>query len=734
MSLVSACLLASHAAGMAEVPAYATAAECNAPDNCVLSGKIVDNQTDEGISFASIGVKGTNRYAVTDAEGKYTLTLPKGAYELVVRASDYMEQHVPVNLEGSEMSVDVSLASSVFNLDDVVITGTRTEKTIVNSPVLTRLITAAQLQRNDFENIMDALQFNIPGMQFNSDPRGDNIKIQGLENDYILILVDGERLSTTPGGPIDFERMSTSNIRQIEVIKGAGSALYGSSAIGMIVNIITKTPLRQTEGWVKARYSRFNDLLIDGSFGTCYKNLSSQTLFNRNSTDGYDLTPESPEAYTKQPQANMTFEERLVWTRRGTKISAAGTLYFNNVKNPPLSTKNTHYRSHNITARAGLEQQLGKFNNLKFNYYGDFYTRSTVFERLDSVGKNATCDIQTLRLTDVYTPLENLQWVGGTEFNWIRNYNIMQYGEDQKIRKMNDFNAFVQGDWELPYNWEVVAGLRYTHHSVFGNAFTPKLNLMYSPGNLKLRAGYSRGFKAPDATELYSDFMMGSVSHNIGNPNLKAEHSNYFSLSAEYMFRNFNISAEIYQNSINDKIQSAYVNVIDADGVMSTEMRYSNVDKVRIRGVEISADYYPIRQVYLHASYAYTDALNRKTGLQLRGNTKHSLSCNGSWRFKVLGHEGSLAMSGHWCSRKINDTEETKRDDATGETSTVVTTSTQPAYSIWKLTLQYTPWRHKHMALTATAGVDNLFNYKDNVTYTTYDPGARVFGSVLFTF
>ena len=122
--------------------------------------------------------------------------------------------------------------------------------------------------------------------------------------------------------------------------------------------------------------------------------------------------------------------------------------------------------------------------------------------------------------------------------------------------------------------------------------------------------------------------MMGSVSHNIGNPNLKAEKSNYFSLSAEYLHRNFNISAEVYQNSIKNKIQSSYVNVTDINGITTTELRYSNVDDVRIRGAEISVDYYPIRQIYLHGSYAFTDALDKNTKLQLKGNIRHAISCN----------------------------------------------------------------------------------------------------------
>ncbi|MDO4336160.1 MAG: TonB-dependent receptor [Bacteroidales bacterium] len=736
VAMLSMGVMAGYANHFEGAAAETSAAVRVEKETCVVTGSVKDASTGEAIPGATIAVEGQySKATASDADGKFSIELPEGRnINLIVSATGFLAKRVQVSTQGTRMEMEVRLDEGIFDLAEIVVTGTRTEKTILNTPVLTHIITSAQIERNDFENIMDALEYNIPGLQFNSDPRGDNIKIQGLENKYILILVDGERLTNTPGGPIDFERLSTSNIKQIEVIKGAGSALYGSSAIGMIINIITKTPERKAEGWAKVRYSKFNELLIDGSFGTRINNFSSQTLFNRNSSDGYDLTPESPEAFTKQPSADMTIEEKLGWEKGGTRVTLSGSLFFNEQNNPPKSTKNTHYKSLNETVKLNFGQELGEYNHLQFTYYGDFYTRKTVYERLDSTAKNATNRLHTLRLMDTYTPSNRLQIVGGAEFNINNNYNVMQYGDKIKNRNMHDINGFAQADWEIVPLLNVIGGVRYTHHSAFGDAVTPKVNVMYSPGSFKLRAGYSRGFKAPDATELYSDFMMGSVSHNIGNPNLKAETSDYFSLSAEYLWRNFDVSVEIYQNSIRNKIKSAYVNVTDENGITSTELRYSNVDNARIRGVEVSLDYYPLKGLYLHGSYAFTDALDKKTGLQLNGNTRHSINCNASYSFNVFRKLASVSMIGHWCSRKINDKETQTRDEATGEIIKTITSEPQPAYSLWKLTLQYTLWKKDNMSVTATAGVQNIFNYKDPVTYTTYDPGRRFFGSVIFKF
>lgn len=176
------------------------------------------------------------------------------------------------------------------------------------------------------------------------------------------------------------------------------------------------------------------------------------------------------------------------------------------------------------------------------------------------------------------------------------------------------------------------------------------------------------------------------------------------------------------------------MNVTDINGITTTELRYSNVDDVRIRGAEISVDYYPIRQIYLHGSYAFTDALDKNTKLQLKGNIRHAISCNASYRFNVFKKEASVSVAGHWSSKKTNIKEEVTIDETTGNMVQKMTTESQSAYSLWKLTLQYTPWKYRHMALTATAGVQNIFNYTDPVHYTTYDPGARAFGSILFKF
>ena len=699
-----------------------------------VSGQVVDENTGDGIPLATISVTGLGWGTVCDMKGYFKVEVPVNQpAELTVRSVGYETKTLVLESDVTGNLV-VRLKKSLLNLDEVTVTGTRTEKTVAETPVMTRIVPSEVLQRNDFESMIDVLEYNIPGLRFNTDPRGNNIQVQGLENSYILILVDGERLSTTPGGPIDFDRLTTANIKKIEVLKGAASALYGSSAMGMVINIITDIPKRPLEGWAKVRYGKYNDLQLDAGVGMKYKGFYAQTLFNRTSSDGYDLTPETPESFTENPSHHMTIEEKLGWNNQYSRITVKGSLYWGEVENPWESTAPTHYRSLTKTLQVNAEHAFNDRYKLYGTYAGDFYTRKTVYDFLylpDST--NAWSHEQTVRLVDEFKPWDNLVIVKGFEWNGTKNYNKMQYGKEKTIRDMDDANLFAQADWMITDRLEVIGGFRYTHNSEFGSAFTPKINLMYSPGNFKIRAGYSRGFKTPGLTELYSDFNMGSVSHNIGNPDLKAEHSDYFSVSGEYTWQGrLMLTAELYQNTVDNKINSYNVDIEDPKpGELGTVLRYENVKGVRIRGAEATATYYPVSALLLRTSYAFCDALNKETGLQLSGNSKHAMNWSASLHGKLLKHEGAVTLSGRWDSKRISKSRRTETDDS-GQEVEVITTRTKPGYTMWKLTAQYTPWTWKYMRLSVTGGVDNLFDFVD--TSIIYDPGRRFFGSLILRF
>ena len=127
-------------------------------------------------------------------------------------------------------------------MQDVVVTATRTPLTLKQTPVITRIITARDLESRGVATIQEALENELAGVEFHQAGYGSSLSFQGLDARYVLFLVDGERMAGETYGNVDYARLPIANIERIEIVRGASSVLYGSNAMGAIVNIITKMP------------------------------------------------------------------------------------------------------------------------------------------------------------------------------------------------------------------------------------------------------------------------------------------------------------------------------------------------------------------------------------------------------------------------------------------------------------------------------------------------------------
>lgn len=630
----------------------------------------------------------------------------------------------------------LSLEQRVQELDELVVTATRTQKTLSNTPLHTRLISSLQVKQNSFDNLTEALSFSVPGVRFYYDGRGRNIDLQGLGNNYNLILIDGEKMNFSPGGNVDFERLNLSNIQQIEIVKGAGSVLYGSNAIGSVINIITSKPDHFPSGWARVKLGRFQDRVYDAGFSWFKGGFHSSTSFYHHGTDGYNLNPKNEQNYTQNPFQSSLIEQRMGFQKGASKLSAKLRLYQGEEFNPPKSIKQQHYRTKNLGTTLKWEQDWAVAHRFSLVYHGDFDRRETVKEEQNDHFTNAKASIQTIRAMEVYerNGFRPLSLLTGLEYNQMDYFSTMQFGSDEQNRKLWDMNGFTQLDWQILEPLNMIVGLRYTHHSAYGDALTPKVNFLFSHKAWRLRTGYSQGFKAPNATELFSDFQMGKVSHNIGNPDLKPEHSHYVYLSAEYRQTGFDLSAEIFSNQVKNKIHSSFVLVETASGASKTELHYNNVDHVRVRGLELTADLRPLRSLSAHLAYSYSDARDVNSGLQLKGNAKHAATAVFTWKQDLFKKPGSLSLAGRWTSPRINDKESISIDPISGQEKKVIEENRMQAFSIWRLTAQYTPWRHKRLSCTASVSIDNLYNFTDPVQYASFDPGRRCMVALSFRF
>jgi outer membrane receptor for ferrienterochelin and colicins len=270
-------------------------------------------------------------------------------------------------------------------------------------------------------------------------------------------------------------------------------------------------------------------------------------------------------------------------------------------------------------------------------------------------------------------------------------------------KRLDDVNAFAQGQYQLLSNFDIVGGMRYTRNSQFGSALTPKLTLMYSIAGFKFRGGVGAAFRAPSIKELYYDFDHQGMFWVYGNPGLKPEKGLYTSLSAEYTKGSFNASVSGYHNKIGNKITQ--YDVITAQGM--NEKYYKNVSSATLQGIDISISYVALRELTLKANYSYCDAIDNSTGLQLESNVKHSETLSATWNGNLWKSPFSLQLAGRLNSPKLYQQMTTGAD---GNPQADLTRS--KPYSIWKVAL-VKPFSFKDHTVELTAKVDNIFNFQE---------------------
>ena len=233
----------------------------------VVIGKVSDKEG-EPLSGTVVTVVGNNRiYTVVGDDGRYSLNVPSDADVLRFHLLGYLTQDIELkDVKGNVLNV--VLEEDLMNMETVVVTGTRTPRLLKESPILTRVITNLDIQRVDALNIGDLLESELPGIEFSyAMDQQVTLNMQGFGGNSVLFLVDGERIAGETLDNIDYNRLNLDNVQRVEIVKGAASSLYGSNAVGGVVNLISAGA---TEPWsvnVNARYGAHNEQRYGGSVG-----------------------------------------------------------------------------------------------------------------------------------------------------------------------------------------------------------------------------------------------------------------------------------------------------------------------------------------------------------------------------------------------------------------------------------------------------------------------------------
>lgn len=600
-------------------------------------------------------------------------------------------------------------------MEQVVVTGTRTPKLLANTPVLTKLITASDIAKADATNLRDLLQQVLPGVEFSYAMNQQvHMNFSGFGGQSMLILVDGERLAGETMDDVDFSRLCMDNVDHIEIVKGAASALYGSNAAGGVINIITKNGIRPFALNLNARLGRHHEQRYGLSWQQGAGRWSNLLTVNRNRSDNYDVhngdNPVTRVVATIYGDATWNFKEQLSY-RPSEKLSLTGRAGYFYRQLVRTSETPERYRDFSGGLRGVWKPDI--HNSLDLSYAFDQYDKSD-YQRITRLDIRDYSNVQnSLRLLYNHTFGSGDVLSLGADYmhDYLFNTNL-----EDRTRRQDSFDAFAQYDWNVSRQWEAVGALRYDYFSDGRiSRLTPKVSVRYQPvRNLNFRASYGMGFRAPTLKEKYYNFDMAGIWIVEGNPALKPEVSHNFNLSADYTHRHYNFTLAAYYNRIRDKIATGapfYKNPSDR----IPHLPYLNLDDYSVSGGEATAQARWPNGLTVRLSYAYTherlpkDKNSNAVNNQYIPARKHSMTGHIDWDRQFSTAYGlNIGLDGRFLSAVDNQEFVDYYDISKG-----IRTIHYPAYALFKLSLV----QRIGKAVKASVILDNLFNYKPEYYY-----------------
>ncbi|MEM8999878.1 MAG: TonB-dependent receptor [Bacteroidota bacterium] len=391
------------------------------------------------------------------------------------------------------------------DLDEVVVTATRTVRQLSSLPLPVTLIPKKQLQRTGVTRLNEILNEQT-GIVITPDVTiggGEGVQIQGIASDYVLVLIDGVPIVGRSSGNLDLSRFAVGNIKQVEVVKGPSSALFGSEALGGVINIITEKPKTENiSGQVAHRSGSFNNQNSTISLGQRKGKWSYSVFLDRLSTDGYDLTPDTEEQ-TINPYSNYTFNGRLYFDTSDTWQIFASGRYFRQDFDIPSGT--SEERDGNVQLR--LDHQIADKSRFEYEFY---YTNYVTDEQtVDPIDNEILLDNDfdqklyrpEVRFHHAFTDSNILTLGGGY------NFESLDRSLFADLVEFDSQYVFAQYDFKPIKKLNVIVGARFDNHSEYNSQLSPKISARYElTPHLAIKGSVGSGFKAPDFRQLYLDF------------------------------------------------------------------------------------------------------------------------------------------------------------------------------------------------------------------------------------
>ena len=648
---------------------------------------------------------------------------------------------------------DSSMVSRTYNLNPVVVTGSGHHQRLKSTTTPVHVISSQEIREQGITTFDDALIRMMPQASMAPNSMGTFLRLNGLGNKYILVLINGQKLSGDISNNIDLSRINMSRVKRIEVLDGAASSLYGSDAIAGVINIITDQPTDEEISVTNNLKVSGHGILTESVGLDIYKgHIGSYTSLTHDRADSYQNnnleyvkgsdteTQETIAPYFTGYRSSVITQK---FTYNPTQHLAlhAGLDYSYKITNRPETREDIPGGTDYEMRYKGFRWNIGgiyKFNN-RNSIQADFtvdrfrYGKEYDVETKDyAVGDYVQSKKQRSMEGQVKAILglsSNSTTIFGAD--WHKDYLTASSGNIEE--HVYNIAAYAQHEMKFLKDFTATLGLRLTHHETFNQRLTPKVTVMYAPGDFRFRATYSAGFRAPGLDELYYHYFSvnrGKPQIIFGNKDLAPEKSHYFSLNAEYRTQFIAMSITGYLNRIKDMVVRKNINVDDntlrmlqeefpemtADQAAKLERYslYQNSDEGDVKGIQTDISVNLFQGFNFSASYAYTYARTKSEE---------------EWTLleRSIRHAATIAANYHhtWGKYRLNVNINGKLQSKTYYPDY----EDVPGFGLWNLHTTHTIDCAKWVVLEPCIGIDNLFDKVDrridsaNRKYALYTPG-----------
>ncbi|WP_289000383.1 TonB-dependent receptor [uncultured Psychrobacter sp.] len=591
-----------------------------------------------------------------------------------VQAADFVD-------DGSELTDDTALPS--VRLDPIVVTATRSERALSDAPVAMQVLSRQTLDDNHAHTLKEALAL-LPNVYLREvhGKTGYEVSMQGFTGDQVLVLIDGLPITASTGSTVNLNQYMNMDIEQIEVVQGAASAQFGSAAMGGVINIITK-PIGAATGHITTEIAsngeqnpsgkeidankRYVEASVEGALDKDQRfqaRLSGSYLDN----DGLSLD------HKAWPRLKDASEQSQISARLSYRPDSKGISNDSNssddsrvVKNAQYWLEASHYKEDDISrfnyyvAPRYLAQQRDEHISKQRFSVG---ARADITPHADDRSKTYRLSAQALhedyqsesntktqqtiisaRDTDISTTLAQAQLdlpelvLSGDHIHLIQIGGQLQQDKlSQTKNKVNELisdevsrdvgELYIQDDWLIGENWEVLSGIRYQNDEDFGGHTAPKVSLKYNLMDASgrehiLRGSIGGGYRVPNLKERYYVFDHSNLGYKVmGNPNLQPETSTSYQIGYQGQLSDtLNLTVNGFYNDVDDLIQTDENNAT-FDGNIAV-YKYMNVDSAKTYGGDIGIDWQVDERAKLQASYAYLKTHNNVTDTELTYKPNH---------------------------------------------------------------------------------------------------------------